>query len=135
MLLLIEEILDQEGFLISMHEYRRIDVRVSEDHWLEIQGEAAAEEGITVISEITEIAREERRSMVQKIYQSGKHFSPQNFLIKIYGRQNQSLQGEMRVDETKIYFRSGMELVRLMHQWLKVNMERHKTEKTEDGKV
>lgn len=48
---------------------------------------------------------------------------PQKFAVRVITRGNQSLQGELRVGDKKCYFRSGMELMRLMHQWLQVKFE------------
>lgn len=109
MLLLMEEVLDREDVRLSALEYRIIDVRFPEDHWLEA-----------------------KRDVEPK---KTNGFVSQNFLIKIFGRQNRSFQGELRSGETKVYFRSGMELVRLMHQWLKGNIRQHRTEKIRNGKV
>lgn len=44
--------------------------------------------------------------------------SPQSFLVRVYGRQNRSLQGEIRTGDRRCCFRSGMELMRLIHQSL-----------------
>ena len=44
----------------------------------------------------------------------------QKFTIRIRERLNRSLQGELRVEQKKCRFRSGMELTRLMHQWLQM---------------
>ncbi|WP_343250376.1 hypothetical protein [Diplocloster hominis] len=38
--------------------------------------------------------------------------------IRVYYRQQASMQGEIRVKGRKVYFRSGMELMRLLHQYL-----------------
>lgn len=38
--------------------------------------------------------------------------------IRVYYRQHASMQGEIRIKGRKVYFRSGMELMRLLHQYL-----------------
>lgn len=48
---------------------------------------------------------------------------PQNFLIRVYGREKRSLQGELKAGEKRCYFRSGMELIRLIHQCLQIKYE------------
>lgn len=47
----------------------------------------------------------------------------QNFLVRVYGRQNRSLQGELRTGDKRCCFRSGMELMRLIHQCLQKKNE------------
>ena len=49
---------------------------------------------------------------------------PCKFSVRFLAQGNQSLQGELRVDNRKCYFRSGMELMRLMHQWLQIKYKR-----------
>lgn len=50
--------------------------------------------------------------------------SSRSFLIRVYGRQHRSLQGEVRAGEETCCFRSGMELMRLMHQYLQARYEK-----------
>lgn len=45
------------------------------------------------------------------------------FVIRFLSRGSQSLQGELKVAGQRCCFRSGMELMRLMHQWLQVRCE------------
>ena len=51
-----------------------------------------------------------------------------NITIQIYCRKNASMQGEVRFPEEKIYFRSTLELMRMIHQYLQslteINMEK-----------
>lgn len=44
-------------------------------------------------------------------------------VITVYHRQNASMQGELRVLKRKVYFRSGLELIRLLHQALESKQE------------
>ena len=53
-----------------------------------------------------------------------KNREPYKFAVRFLAQGNQSLQGELRVDNRKCYFRSGMELMRLMHQWLQIKYKR-----------
>lgn len=64
----------------------------------------------------------------QEPVQQRSREAPCRFLIRIYGRQNQSLQGELRTGNGASCFRSGMELMRLMHQ----HLEKEKITKRED---
>ena len=101
MIFIIEEILDREEVLKNAFEYRYIDRSFKYDSWLE-----------------------------QTAQPQIREFS-QNFLIRVYGRLNRSMQGEMRVKDKQCYFRSGMELMRFMHQWLQIKSE--KPEKADKG--
>ena len=103
MILIIEEILDREEILKNAFEYRYIDRSFQYESWLE-----------------------------QTAQPQIRGFS-QNFLIRVYGRLNRSMQGEMRVKDKQCYFRSGMELMRFMHQWLQI--ESRKLENADKGEA
>ncbi len=45
------------------------------------------------------------------------------FALRILARENQSFQGELQIENKRCCFRSGMELMRLMHQWLQLKYE------------
>ena len=99
MVLLIEEILDREKICKSAFEYRYIEKTEQEDGWLE-------------------------NSILQKhILNEWNTEFHQNILIRIYGRYHRSLQGMVRVGKETVYFRSGMELIRMIHQWLQSSLK------------
>lgn len=96
MLLIMEEILDREKVVKSSMDYRYVNERAIEDGWLEHTSEISA----------------------------GKPCLPENLLIQVYGRENRSIQGRLQIRAKQIGFRSGMELVRFMHQYLKYGGEK-----------
>ena len=53
-----------------------------------------------------------------------------NITIQIYCRKNASMQGEVRFPKEKIHFRSTLELMRMIHQYLQclTEINRKKTE-------
>ncbi len=60
---------------------------------------------------------------LQRLQKEMVYGHPHKFVIRFLAQGNQSLQGELRVENKKCYFRSGMELMRLMHQWLQLKYE------------
>lgn len=93
MSLIIEELLDRHEAFDGTSDYRCIDSAFPCDRWL----------GHKVSSQM--------------------RGCPQKFLIRVHSRQNRSLHGELRTEGKGCYFRSGMELMRLMHQWLWLRYE------------
>lgn len=96
MLLIIEELLDREQVMKPSLDYRYINDRAIEDGWLEHTAEGP----------------------------TGKPDRTEKLLIQVYGRENRSIQGMMQTGDKRIGFRSGMELVRLIHQYLKYGSEK-----------
>lgn len=96
MLLMTEELLDQEKAIEPSMDYRYVNERAMEDGWLR----HAAGTG------------------------SGENGRSRNLLIQVYGRENRSIQGILQIGKRRIGFRSGMELVRLIHQYLKYRGEK-----------
>lgn len=96
MLLIIEELLDREKVIRPSMDYRYVSRYAMEDGWLNHTSEVRNE----------------------------KPYLPGNLLIQVYGRENRSLQGMMQIREKRIGFRSGMELIRLLHQYLKYSGEK-----------
>lgn len=105
MCLIIEEYLDQESMFEERLEYRYIEESVFDGGWL--AGTDGGNQSRDEAASFSTFARE----------------YPLKFAIRVQGRSNRSLQGELRVEQKKSYFRSGMELVRLMHQWLQLKCE------------
>ncbi len=106
--LMIEELLDREAVLEHEGEYRRADDSFDYGSWLD-WGES--EDGIY-----------ERERLTIPRYREG----PQKFLIRVHGRYFQTIQGEIRMEGKRCYFRSGMELMRLMHQRLQIRYRQAK---------
>lgn len=107
MCLILEEYLDQYPVFDERLEYRFIEESVFGDGWLE---EDRLEDS-RLENASGEVAVTSQCTLTQK------------FAIRIYGRANRSLQGELRMDQKKCSFRSGMELMRLMHEWLRIQCE------------
>lgn len=105
MLLLMEEMLDQENIWMDAQEYRWLGTG-ARDFWL-------GDDGIVHQTE-------RQKKSVQPV---------RKFVIKIYGRQNRSLQGELRMAGRMVYFRSGMELLRLMHQALCMSVSQNESKR------
>lgn len=99
MCLMIEEYLDQEWIFEDRLDYRYIDADASYHEWIYIGNENLQES-------LAEQTLEPKYS--------------QKLTIRLHGRGNRSLQGELRTEKKRCYFRSGMELMRLIHQWLQI---------------
>ena len=107
--LILEEILDRENLQVHTDGYRSLDGTPMHGSWLEIQKQAP-EAGAQ--AEYVETEEDSIRPRLRS--------TPCSFLIRVYGRQNRSLQGELRTGGAACCFRSGMELMRLMHQRLQM---------------
>ncbi len=101
MCLIVEEYLDEHPVFEERMEYRYLDEKDLDSGWL--NGDAAEE--IIAVSDTDDAE------------------TTTKFTIRIFGRSNRSLQGELRVENKRRCFRSGMELMRMVHQWLGMQCE------------
>lgn len=106
--LMIERILEQQDLPERTGGFQRMDF--ASDGWNRLDG----------MEKTSETNDREDISWTQTFH------APKNFLIRVHGRHNQSLQGELRMGDKKCCFRSGMELMCFMHQWLQIKSRESK---------
>ena len=114
MCLIMEDYLDQYPVFEERLEYRFIDAKIFDDGWINedcwMADDRRLTDSVSETSSDTAVATSQCNQT-------------QKLAVRIYGRSNRSLQGELRVDNKKCCFRSGMELIRCIHQWLQMKYE------------
>lgn len=105
LLLMMDDIMDSVNCPQAGFGHRSL--KMDGSHGVEFQDLSSEQKITDFTAECSQVAR----------------FAKSCIAIRVLYRQQASMQGELRVNMQKFYFRSGLELMRLLHQFLKYEQE------------